>query len=125
MERDVIRSDLKKQEIQPQLLLDKYLALLEKDIKILFPKRSLQYATCPVTDEQEVRGSFRKLGMQYQISQSLGNIYLSLQPDMNDLKLFYLWSSARKFWLSELWPQTQRIREKKIMMCILQREILG
>ena len=33
MERAVIQSDLKKQEIQPQPLVDHYLVLLKEDIK--------------------------------------------------------------------------------------------
>ena len=37
MERAIIHSDLKKQEIQPQYLLDNYLDLLSKDIKIMLP----------------------------------------------------------------------------------------
>ncbi|HBU77981.1 MAG TPA: hypothetical protein DEF18_07745, partial [Muricauda sp.] len=77
MERAIIHSDLKKQEIQPQYLLDNYLDLLSKDIKKMLPKDSLQNASCPVTGEKEVQDSFPKMGMQYQVSQTLGNIYLS------------------------------------------------
>jgi len=116
MEHAVIHSDLKKQEINPQPLLEKYFALLNKDIKKLLESESLQTASCPVTGEREACGSFRKMNMQYQISQSLANIYLSPRPDLNMLKLFYSWSTAHKFWLTELWPQTKKIREKKIIL---------
>ena len=38
MERAIIHSDLKKQEIQPEYLLYNYLDLLGKDIKKMLPK---------------------------------------------------------------------------------------
>ena len=116
MERAIIHSDLKKQEIQPQYLLDNYLDLLSKDIKKMLPKDSLQNASCPVTGEKEVQDSFPKMGMQYQVSQTLGNIYLSPRPTMELLKQFYQESSARKFWLTELWPKTQAARQEKIIL---------
>ena len=116
MERAVIYSDLKKQEIQPQPLLEKYLDLMKEDISKILPARSLLDASCPVTGESEVQESFSKLGMDYQVSQTLGNIYLSQRPSMNLLKQFYVESSARKFWLKELWPQTAEVRKEKILL---------
>ena len=116
MERAIIHSDLKKQEIHPQYLLDNYLALLSKDIKKMLPKDSLQNASCPVTGEKEVQDFFSKMGMQYQVSQTFGNIYLSPRPTMEILRLFYQESTARKFWLTELWPQTQDVRKEKIIL---------
>ena len=116
MERAVISSDLKKREIQPQQLLDKYLALLKEDIKKMLPIGSLFDTNCPVTGEREVQESFRKMGMQYKISQTLGNYYLSPRPSMEALKLFYKGSTARKFWLTELWPKTREARQEKIIL---------
>ena len=116
MERAVIHSDLKKQEIQPQPLLEKYLDLMKEDIRKILPARSLLDASCPVTGESEVQESFSKMGMDYQVSQSLGNIYLSPRPPMDLLTAFYRESSARKFWLKELWPHTAEVRRKKIIL---------
>jgi hypothetical protein len=96
-------------------LLDNYLDLLSKDIKIMLPKDSLQNASCPVTGEKEVQDSFSKMGMHYQVSQTFGNIYLSPRPTMEILRQFYQESTARKFWLTELWPQTQDVRKEKII----------
>lgn len=116
MERAVIHSNLKKHEIQPQPLLEKYLVLLNGEIRKKLPAGSMHAATCPVTGEREVRESFRKMGMQYHVSQTLGNIYLSPRPAMDVLKSFYRKSAARKFWLTELWPQTQEVRQEKIIL---------
>ncbi|MBC8393429.1 MAG: hypothetical protein H8E17_12790, partial [Deltaproteobacteria bacterium] len=55
MERAIIHSDLKKQEIQPQPLLERYLNLLKEDIQVLLPAGSLQEASCPVTGERVVQ----------------------------------------------------------------------
>ena len=116
MERAVIQSDLKKQEIQPSVLLKEYQSLLEEDIRKLLPVASLQEASCPVNGERGVQKTFSKMGMDYQISQSLGNIYLSPRPDLDLLNAFYRESSARKFWLTELWSQTREARDKKIII---------
>ena len=63
MERAIIHSDLKKQEIQPQLLLEKYFDLLSIDIKKILSRYSLKSSSCPGTGEKEVQDSFTKLGM--------------------------------------------------------------
>ena len=60
MERAIVRSDLTKSEIQPQLLLDKYLEQLSIDIKWMLPVESLQEAFCPVTGEKETQDTFQK-----------------------------------------------------------------
>jgi hypothetical protein len=116
MERAIVHSDLKKQEIQPQSLMDNYLNLLSKDIEKMLPLGSLQDASCPVTGEKEVKNHFSKMGMQYKISKTLGNIYLSPRPTMEMLRQFYHESTARKFWLTELWPKTQAARQDKIIL---------
>lgn len=115
MEHAVIRSDLKKRDIHPQALLDKYLLLLRKDIKKMLGIESLQHESCPVTSEKGVRLSFSKMGMQYNVSKTFGNIYLSPRPKMETLIAFYRESSARKFWLTEIWPKTRVMREEKII----------
>ena len=116
MERAVIQSDLKKQEIQPRSLLEKYLVLIKEDIKELLPSGTLNDVSCPVTGENAVRASFKKMNMQYQVSQTFGNIYLSPRPAMDVLKSFYRKSTARKFFLTELWPQTQELRQEKVIL---------
>lgn len=116
MERAIVHSDLTKDEIQPQLLLKKYFELLRFDIKRFFPEESLQKVFCPVTGEKSVKGNFKKIEMQYSISRTLGNIYLSPRPSFEKLRQFYRESEARKFWLTELWPQTQEIRGDKVIM---------
>jgi SAM-dependent methyltransferase len=115
MERAIVHSDLKKQEIQPQSLLDKYLALLDIDIQNIFHEGSLEAANCPVTGESHTRESFQKLHMKYLISQSLGNIYISPRPSPKLLKNFYYNSKAREFWINSVWPETRIARREKII----------
>ena len=116
MERAIVHSDLTKDEIQPQLLLKKYFELLRLDIKRLFPKESLQKVFCPVTGEESVKGYFKKMELQYSISHTFGNIYLTPRPSIEKLRQFYRESEARKFWLTELWLQTTKIRKEKIIL---------
>jgi len=116
MERAIIHSNLKKQEIQPSEMLMEYKSLLSKDIKKLFLAESLQKAFCPVTGEKDIKKSFSSMGMEYNVSRSMGNIYISPKPTMKSLRTFYLESEARKFWLRKLWPETKVIRKEKIIM---------
>jgi len=115
MERAVIQSDLKKNTIQPTLQLNKYLSLLEEDIRNLLHENILKPSFCPVSDENVVRETFTRLGMKYRVSPSMGNIYLSPRPSEDCLKQFYLQSKARHFWLTELWSKTKAIRNEKII----------
>ena len=116
MERAIIHSNLKKQEIQPSDLIKEYKSLLEKDIKKWLLPESMQKAFCPVTGEQGIKQSFSKMGMEYRISRSLGNIYLSPQPSLKALKTFYFESEAREFWSTKIWPETKAIRMEKIIL---------
>lgn len=116
MERAVIHSDLKKNEIQPENLLTDYHSLIEDDIQNFLPDNILKPYLCPVSNEQDTRASFFKMGMKYQVSQTLGNIYLSPRPSFESLKQFYLQSKGRDFWLSELWPKTKTIRAEKVIL---------
>lgn len=115
MERAVIHSNLKKTEIQPSSMLREYQTRLEQDIRRLLPVERLQLSACPVTGERSVQKSFQKMGMNYQVSERFGNIYLSPRPDMATLKQFYLQSEARRFWQSELWPRTAEARMEKVI----------
>jgi hypothetical protein len=119
MERAIIHSDLKKEEINPIAMIEKYLSLLKEDIKVLLSGVSLQDVPCPVTGEQEVAGTIMKMGMEYKISQTQANIYLSPRPSQDALKVFYNTSQARKFWITNIWPQTKDVRQNKIILPML------
>ena len=115
MERAIVNIDLTKKEIQPQELLEKYLELLRIDIKNIFSDKSLEKINCPTSGDGEVRQSFFKMGMRYNISKLFGNIYLSPRPNGKKLLQFYKESSAREFWLKNLWSKTFRVRQEKII----------
>ena len=116
MERAIIHSDLAREAIQPPSLLGKYLDLLKVDINELLLKKPLETVGCPVQGEVERRESFQKMGMTFNVSKQLGNIYISPRPSPQDLRVFYLESSARKFWLTEFWHSTYDQRLTKVIV---------
>ena len=116
MERAVFHNDLVKNEIQPQIMLEKYLGLLDADIKSLLNFDAFEEAACPVTGEKSVQKSFKKFGLQYHVSKTYRNIYISPRPTMDALKTFYFNSHSRKYWINELWCQTNRVRHDKILL---------
>jgi len=116
MERAVVHSNLKRDEIHPKELLEHYLQLLISDIEQLLPNDSMQDVNCPISGEKEIKHSFNKMGMQYQVSKTHGNIYISPRPSSDLIQSFCLSSSARKFWLNNIWSKTKEIRKKKIIL---------
>ena len=116
MERAIIYSNLKKHEVNPSKLLFEYLDLLKKDIKLFFPQSSLNKTFCPVTNESDTNEIFTIMGLDYRISKSFQNIYLSPRPSYKDLKKFYEKSDARKFWITKLWENTKSARNQKIII---------
>jgi hypothetical protein len=116
MERAIIHSDLAREAIQPPSLLNKYLDLLQSDINKLLLKKPLEDVGCPVCGEIARRESFQKMGMTFNVSKKLGNIYISPRPSPQDLREFYLESSARKFWLTEFWNNTYDQRIAKVVI---------
>ncbi len=116
MERAIIHSNLTKNEIQPKSLVDEYNRLFQEDIQRLLQGATLHQANCPVTGEQKTQYSFQKMGMQYHVSHTLGNIFLSPCPSIDLVKNFYRESNARKFWLTELNAKTAEIRLEKIIL---------
>ena len=116
MERAIIHSDLLKKEIHPSALLKKYLSLLEEDIRKLLPTSLLLKEPFSMDDGQDFMQSFSKMGMKYLISQPHGDIFISPRPSLDLLKNFYIKSTARRFWLTELWHKTQEVRLEKIIL---------
>lgn len=115
MEYSIIHSDLVDTEIKPQRLLRQYIKYLQADIKKCFNQKKFVCCDCPTNGETKTRESFKKMGMNYYISKTFGNIYISPRPGQRQLIEFYQQSSARKFWLKELWAQTIDARKQKII----------
>ena len=73
MERSIIHSDLKKQDVNPSELVKEYLSLLQEDIRKLLPVESLSEESCPMSGESDIMRSFSIMGMDYQISKTFRN----------------------------------------------------
>lgn len=115
MERAIIHSNIKKEDLQPRQLLKKYKDLLKEEIPIYFPKNELTGFMCPVKPDDHFIESFLALKMNYSITNTYQNIFLNPRPKSDSLDSFYKNSKARQFWFSELWPKTQNIRNEKII----------
>lgn len=120
MEYTIIHNDLVNNEIKPKELLNRYHQLLKVDIERLFDKRTFVPFHCPTNGETKIIRSFEKLGMTYVVSQTYGNVYLSPRPNPSQLLNFYKGSSARKFWLQEIWKATEATRQQKIIRPLIE-----
>ena len=115
MEHAIIHSDLLDSEIKPQEMLEQYHRYLESDIEKHFQRDGFVNYGCPTNGEIQITQSFKKMGMNYCVSETFGNVYISPRPRRAQLFDFYLKSSALSFWLKELWTETNKVRKEKII----------
>ena len=112
MEKAIYRSNLLKEEIKPDLLLDEYYNLVSEDIDLYFKPENL-------IELPELRGAehiFSKLGMNYCYLKESTGIFLSPRPTKEALQAFYNKSKSRKFWFDKIFEKTHEIRNKKIIL---------
>lgn len=115
MEHVILHSDLVNGDIKPQEMLKKYHHYLESDIKKYFQSEEFFNYGCPTNGETQIKKSFKKMGMDYCVSETFGNVYISPRPKQCHLMNFYQKSNALKFWLRKLWKETNKVRKEKII----------
>lgn len=118
MEFSTFHSDLAEDEIKPDLLLSRYVALLEKEIGSFFGEalaQMLDTTTCPACDSTKSRAHASKMAFKYVECAECGTVYTAQMPSHVSLLRFYHESEARKFWLSEIWPKTAMARSEKVL----------
>ena len=115
MEHVIIHSNLVHSEIKPQKMLELYHRYLESDIKEYFQSEEFINYSCPTNGETRIKKSFKKMGMNYCVSETFDNVYLSPRPNHDQLINFYQKSNALEFWLKKLWKKTNKVRREKII----------
>lgn len=115
MEFSTFHSDLVGKEIKPNAMLTKYLALVEKDNRSFFPAAASHEATCPACGSRSRAPFATKLAMEYSICRDCSTLFVSSRPGQESIDRFFRESEARRYWLTELWNETQKARHGKIL----------
>lgn len=106
---------MKEEEIRPQELFNRYLAVARQDIELFFTdKRQFIEVDCPACGSDSREWAFDKLGFRYQTCNACGSLYLSPRPSAEMIDRYYQEGEAVKFWSTQFYRETAEARREKI-----------
>lgn len=107
---------MKESEIRNQEVLDKYLAMVEEDVKKLFDCNKFETISCPICGKNEFTEEFEKAGFKYVTCNHCGTLYANPRPTQEQLDLFYSKSDSTRFWVEDFFMPFAEARRQKIFM---------
>lgn len=105
---------MKEEDNRKRGILDKYLALVIRDIKGLFNFKSFQNIKCPACDSNELLFEFDKHGFKYVSCNQCATLFVNPRPPFETLKNFYSDSPSTSFFVNEFFKTVLEIRRLKI-----------
>lgn len=105
---------MKEEEIRKRVVFNKYLELVEKDVKKIFDFKSFTEISCPACDSNSHDYEFEKLGFTYISCKSCSTLYVSPRPSFEVLNKFYSRSLSTSFWVNEFFKPVAETRREKI-----------
>lgn len=105
---------LKEQDIRKKGLFDKYLGLVEKDIKHYFDFKDFIDVNCPACNGTDLRPEFKKSGFKYVSCKRCSTLFINPRPLYKDLEKFYSNSQSMNFWANDFFKPVAEARRKKI-----------
>jgi SAM-dependent methyltransferase len=112
---------MKEQDIRPQALMQKYVELIEKDVKHYFSGSSKQNLPCVACGSENVEKQFSKQGFGYVICGECGTLYQTPRPSVDAFELFYRDSESSRYWAEVFYPSVAEVRREKIFKPRVQR----
>ena len=104
---------VKEEQIRPKKIFDKYLGLCKKDIQNFFINKKKIYIKCPAclnTGEK----LFSKYKFTYFKCLKCNSIYNNPRPLEKYFNQFYLHGDSTKYWSTDFYAKTSKIRKKKL-----------
>lgn len=106
---------MKEEEIRPQDLFNRYLEIVNQDIRNFFGDKSRFVETpCPACGADEGAAAFEKLGFNYRTCGHCETLYLSPRPTESIINDYYRSGAAVKFWSDHFYRETIDARREKI-----------
>jgi SAM-dependent methyltransferase len=107
--------EMKEEEIRPEHILERYLALSRDDAQVLLKESNrFQDVICPACESAENKLWFTKNGFTIKVCQACRSIYCSPRPDAAQIKNFYIQSKSSEFWAKEFFPSVAEARKEKL-----------
>jgi len=105
---------MKEEEIRKRDLFDKYLELVEKDVKDFFDFRDFERTSCPACRSRDLKGEFEKLGFAYGTCRKCSTLFVDPRPSFETLRRFYSSSPSTDFWVNKFFMPVAEARREKI-----------
>lgn len=105
---------MKEEEIRKRDVFNKYLALVEQDVKKIFDFQSFIEINCPACNSSNLHLEFEKIGFKYVSCKSCSTLFVNPRPSFENLKDFYSKSLSTSFWVNEFFKPVAEARREKI-----------
>ncbi len=107
---------MKESDIRNQAVLDKYLAMVEEDVKKLFNRDIFERVPCPLCGCESYSTEFEKAGFTYVSCNNCGTLYANPRPTQDQLDVFYSKSDSTRFWVEDFFMPFAEARRQKIFI---------
>ncbi len=108
---------MKESDIRPTEILNKFLGLIRKDIKVFFNKSENRVLiNCPACNSALNKIVLVKDGFNFVRCNKCETLFCNPRPSLDMLMKFYCDSSSVKFYASEFYPSTEEKRRKLIFV---------
>jgi SAM-dependent methyltransferase/ribosomal protein S27E len=105
---------MKEEEIRKRDVFNKYLELVEKDVKVFFDFNSFIEINCPACDSNDFLFEFEKLGFKYVSCKTCSSLFVNPRPPFEVLNELYSKSPSTSFWVNEFFKPVAEVRREKI-----------
>jgi SAM-dependent methyltransferase len=105
---------MKEEEIRKRDVFNKYLELVEKDVKHFFEFDSFVETNCPACGGSDFLFEFEKLGFKYVSCKKCSTIFVNPRPPLEVLKEFYSNSPSTNFWIKKFFKPVAEVRREKV-----------
>jgi SAM-dependent methyltransferase/ribosomal protein S27E len=105
---------MKEEEIRKRDVFNKYLSLVEEDVKDFFDFNSFIKTTCPACGSDDYNDEIVKSGFTYVTCQKCSTLFINPRPPFSVLKEFYSNSPSTSYWVNEFFMPTVEARREKI-----------
>jgi len=107
---------VKESEIRNKETLNKYLELVEKDVRSFLKPEDFLEVRCPACGNGGWLFKFQKMGLKYVSCEKCRTLFVNPRPGNEALKEFYSKSPSTDFWINEFYKPVAEIRRKKIFV---------
>jgi len=105
---------MKEEDIRKRDAFNKYLELVEADVKNFFDFKSFVEIKCPACADGNCVFQFEKQGFRYVSCNKCFTLYVNPRPPVETVREFYSKSPSSTFWINEFFKPVMDVRREKI-----------